>query len=386
MLALLIVTGCDGDVARSNIGAVIRVDSRPVAADRFFENITVDPPDDLMSPAGQTYMQMLPMVGREDLHSSFAGWRLGARHCSQSKQSILRVLPEIVRRASETRILIVNEGHDQPFHREFIRLIAHEVHDIGYSVFAAETFLPSIRSSGNYLYAREADGYYSNEPVFGLLVRELKSLGYILVDYEHMESQRDTQLTRAERVAVREAGQADNLARILTQLDDNIRLMIHVGYSHASEIEIDGFGGKKITWMAARLKEKTGIDPLTIDQTSCLSATKRTQFTAIGDRSIPGQFDLVVGHPRLEFVRGRPKWRVESPAVLVNLPPTFFAADRRIIVEARPIDEPLDSVPIDRIMVWPGESIPLILSSGRYSLVRYEEGDTHYLSTDILVN
>lgn len=36
------------------------------------------------------------------------------------------------------------------------------------------------------------------------------------------------------------------------------KVLIHVGYSHAAEVVLPNFGGS-LEWMAARLKEKTGV-------------------------------------------------------------------------------------------------------------------------------
>lgn len=127
-------------------------------------------------------------------------------------------------------------------------------------------------------------------------------------------------------------------------------------------------------WMAARLKAKTGIDPLTIDQTECESPSETPSLAKLEDRMPPGAFDLVVAHPRKTFERGRPTWRLASGAQLVDLPAQLADRTARMIVEARFADEPADAVPVDRLLLWPGESIPLVLPPGEFRVSAYEEG------------
>lgn len=130
----------------------------------------------------------------------------------------------------------------------------------------------------------------------------------------------------------------------------------------------------EMPWMAARLKAKTGIDPLTIDQTECESPSETPSLAKLEDRMPPGAFDLVVAHPRKTFERGRPTWRLASGAQLVDLPAQLADRTARMIVEARFADEPADAVPVDRLLLWPGESIPLVLPPGEFRVSAYEEG------------
>src|SRR5688500_6894839 len=108
-------------------------------------------------------------------------------------------------------------------------------------------------------------------------------------------------------------------------------------------MEKPGRGG---TWFAARLKEATGIDPLTIEQSGNWPATRPendpAHVRAVLDRFAPtapiavskdgvsfgspsygGQMDLSVFHPRLAPVSGRPGWLAVDPerrAIEVDVP------------------------------------------------------------------
>lgn len=341
---------------------------------RFFENIPSEPFDKADRKAESVYMQLLAMVGREDLNECVIDRPIHTMACAESKQVGSDVIAEIRDRALQTRVVMINEAHDQPHHRHFIREVATVLWESGYRVYAAETFSPFIEKSQLIPYTRVNDGYYSNEPVFGALVRDVKRLGYRLVPYEHFSSASDLSLSRHERVVIREEGQAENLAGIVAALDDNERLLVHVGYSHSSEVPIPSFDGKDMAWMAVRFIEKTGIDPLTIDLTTCSSGDNSIRSFKDAGRAVPGQFDIQIGHPAIEFEEGRPKWREVFGNKRVDIPESLLDPDVRVIVEARPQGEPLDAVPVDRVMLWPGETLTLLLGPGSYDIVNFREG------------
>lgn len=341
---------------------------------RFFENIPSEPFDNADRKADSVYMQLLTMVGREDLNAQVTGRPTSIVTCAEDKQLDKDVFAEIRDRASKTRVVMINEAHDQPQHRHFIREVAAVLWESGYRVYAAETFSPFIERSQLVPYTSVNDGYYSNEPVFGALVREVKRLGYRLAPYEHFRSANDASLSQHERVAIREEGQAENLASIVAGLGENERLLVHVGYSHSSEVPIPGFDGKDMAWMAVRFIEKTGINPLTIDLTTCISSDDSIRVFNDAGRAVPGQFDIQIGHPAIEFQEGRPEWRANLGARRVDIPEALLNSNVRVIVEARPNGEPMDAVPADRVMLWPGERLPLLLIPGTYDIVSIREG------------
>jgi len=356
----------------------------PDHIDRLFSNIAPGPPEETRSMAAQRHMQTLPAVGREDLLAAIKGPRPAAAACRRAETADANPLDAIERLAGETRLVIVNEAHDRPSHREFIRQIAKRLSNVGYSAFAAETFGPRIGASPSVPYAKIEDGYYSNEPVFGNLIRTVKGLGYELHAYEHRGPSDDSK-GQWERANAREEGQAENLMLVLSQMQDHERLLVHVGYSHASEVPIPSFEGKSLGWMAARLKAKSGIDPLTIDNTDCLSNSMAPELSKDSHKHEQGQFDLVVGHPELQFTNGRPIYRLMDGHQLVDLPDAMLNGHQRVIVEVRRYDEPLDAVPVDRLLLRPGESLPLVLPDGKFRISSYEEGADSYKEIAVFI-
>ena len=357
--------------------------TRPDHINEIFRQVGPNEPTDLFSSEGQIHMQTLPAVGREDRHAAVEDWFPGAAECEPMDQRNGDVMSTIVDLAADTRIVIINEAHDRPQHREFTRRLATRLAPLGFTHFAAEAFDPETLENDQFPYARTNFGTYVKDPVFGGLVRTAKDLGLVLVAYDAKIGDSDADLDLVERVNRREERQASRLAEVIAAMPESERILIHAGYSHAAEVPIESFGGNPMEWMAARLKRHTGIDPLTIDQTDCLSEDDRIQLTAPSPRHAPGQHDLMVAHPALTFADGRPEWRAEGAITKVRIPSELISQSTRTIVEARYVDEPMDAVPIDRVMLWPGESLPLLLPAGSYLVTGFHEGSDEHASTRI---
>lgn len=324
---------------------------------------------------GAIAIQMLPAVGREDLVSRF-GSRPG-QPCPSLPGDPMALLSDAAR---DAQIVIVSEAHDSPLHRHVIGRLGLALAE-KFDWFAAETFSQEAvldRKPGR---ISTTLGGYSDEPIFGRELRSLDAAGYHFVAYEILPHQRAPEgADTAEQVIAREEAQAENL--IAGVLDDHpdARILVHVGYSHALEAPVNNFE-REIEWFAARLKRKTGIDPLTISQTHCsiADATASNALDALrladGTAAVEsvGAIDHFLAHPPLRFENGRPAWRRTIGDVEVPVPDIFQSERDRVIVEARAPDDPADEVPVDRLLLYPGESLPLLLPKGRWRLTAWTE-------------
>lgn len=298
----------------------------------------------------------------------------------------------IVEAARGTRIVILNEAHNVSGHRAFAARVMRALRPLGYDWFAAETFTspqpePHVRISS---YVRGAPflssyGYYTHDPVFAEMVREAARLGYRFADYEQRFDQNaPDDADGALRIAAREEAQADNLIANILSGHPEARVFVFVGYSHA--LEKPGRGG---TWFAARLKAKTGIDPLTIEQSmnwpAIASENDAPHVAAVLDRFAPdrpivvsrageivaspayvGKMDLSVFHPRMAPVAGRPGWLAadsERRRVAISVPPL----DELALVQALPLQEGTAGPPADHYLLAPGAAeATFFLHPGRY--------------------
>jgi hypothetical protein len=185
---------------------------------------------------------------------------------------------------------------------------------------------------------------------------------------------------------VRETAQADNLIETILTPHPEAKVFIYCGYSHA--METPGDGGE---WFAMRLKAKTGIDPLTIEQSLNWPATRpeadAPHVAAVLERFRPtepivvsrgtamvaaprnqGRMDLSVFHPRLAPVMGRPGWLAKDPerrAATVALP----AFEGPTLLQAMRTGEGAGAVPADQFLLTPGQATAtLLLQPGAYLL------------------
>lgn len=325
------------------------------------------------SGASRSGGQLEAFVGREQFYMAKQSASLPA--CVPMSADPLGLIEQ---RARLTSIVIINEHHSSPMDREFIAGVLKRLRRQGYSVYAAETF------TGYESLAHEDvlgfDGWYSNEPTFGRTVRLAKALGYTLVPYEETQAQRNAgpQGSVASNQATnrREQSQTDNLMTAVFSRNPDAKVVIHVGLGHVKE--------RAESWnpdfkaMAQRLKDATGRDPLTISQTGCRSPSASdviAQSYPRDERVAQSEFpvDLYVGHPTPDYREGRPRWRWDAGQKAVEVPAVYLNLSERVIVEVRQSEAPLGAVPADRLLLWPGERLPLLLPPGSYRIDGFVE-------------
>jgi len=323
--------------------------------------------------------QAWAMVGREDRIAP-------ARAKPVCAVADVDPVEAIARAAAQAQVVIVNEAHDSPRDRAFIADLGVRLADVGYKTYAAEAFTAPPKAEGP---PRLDSGWYTQEPVFGALLRALKREGYTFVAYDEM-TPAVAGADFVDEINRREARQASNLVNRIFLPDRDARVLIHVGYRHNDEA-VQQFGrsgivrrAREVTWLARRLKDILGIDPLTVDQTT-FAADKPGLCVSAADGALPPGRDLYVAHPPLEFDRKRPTWRDDTGARVTEVPRRLKRADERIIVEARRADEPADAVPADRVLIDPGEDVPLLLAPGRYKVRAWREDGTVTADTPLTV-
>ncbi|GHC97493.1 hypothetical protein GCM10019060_28320 [Novosphingobium pokkalii] len=299
-------------------------------------------------------------------------------------------IAEIVRRARDTRIVILNEAHDSPRDRIFALQVARALRPLGYGVLAAETFdntpdgkaMKQLKLDG---FVRRSTGFYSLDPVYARFVREALSLGYTPAAYEQTADQVAPPAAVGDReagIVARDQAQTENLLALMQRFPGQ-KMLVYVGHSHVAKAPIDesGDGKAKIEWMAARLKRLTQIDPLTIDQTTVsdlYASTRPAQAAAarlIGDRPgvlfedgrplVLGQYagavDLQVIHPRRHYRFGRPTWLATLGARPVAVPAALRPSHGRCLVQAFARGDSVDAVPLDQVLVGPHGTAPALM-------------------------
>ena len=164
-------------------------------------------------------------------------------------------LDTITALARDRRIVMVNEAHHDAHTRELTLALLPRLRAMGFTYFAAEALDERDTSLMKRGYPVSSSGSeYLHEPLYGDIVREAIKLGYVIVPYD----------SAGATTQDREDGQARNLYERVLAKDPKAKLFVHAGYAHIDK-QIGRLGAVKP--MAMRLRELSGITPLSIDQT-----------------------------------------------------------------------------------------------------------------------
>ena len=305
----------------------------------------------------------------------------------------------IVHAARGRRIVILNEAHHASRCRAFAAELCRRLAGEGFNVFAAETFDNAHRPSAaaaalnTGAAVTAALGWYLADPVLADTVRAARHLGYRFAAYEARAAQIQG-LSGEGEIEAREDGEANNFIADILEKDPKARAVVLCGYDHV--LKATDPNGR--LWFAARLKAKTGIDPLCISQSWGLPQTTGDEaaLKAVLDNfspttpvilfdahdrplnpSRPGTVDVEVIHPRLAAVDGRPGWLAVMPGRKRAVFALTALAGSHDLIQAVPASEAhaANAVPADQYPLPLGaKEAVFYLADGAYE-IRLETDD-----------
>ncbi len=298
----------------------------------------------------------------------------------------------IVAAAADRQIVILNEAHSAPRHRAFATELALELRKLGFEYLAVETLasrtpetVMQLRKRG---YPLVADGAYSKEPLFGDFLRRSLAAGYQPVAYEFTAPVGDfDKLDATERQIQREDGQAQNIIDRVLATNSRARIFVYVGHGHVNK-GLSDVNGRKIGMMAERLRVKSGIDPLCIEQALPTWSKVAERDQLLLDRVLPGfsgesfvlasrtgagywsggNVDMQVWHRPPVLMHGRESWlAMRGYRRPKTIPVKLLPREGRRLVQAFVAGESADAVPMDQLVVSAGEAPPkFMLPKGKY--------------------
>jgi len=210
-------------------------------------------------------------------------------------------LPYITEQARQTRAVFINESPYMPQHRLYATIVLQQLKAGGYTHLILDA-----KSNSNKIEQVTANaGYALREPLYADLIRQALTLGYTIVSFSR------TDTTAQLQSAV--------ITSLLQQGD--IKALV---YTSGNIEEQDASS------LPAIVKQQSGIDPLTINQSS-ISETGSNMFNTSlfyywqkhhvftkpmllmnGDKpwnlSENKTNDLYIVHPRTGYVNNRPAW------------------------------------------------------------------------------
>jgi len=273
----------------------------------------------------------------------------------------LPAIEAIPRLARDAKVIFVNEAHNAPVTRSLTVPLLVKLRAEGFNTFAAETLYETDKDLQKRGYPVATSGFYTQEPVYGEMVRTALKLGYKVVAYEAVSDATGD---------AREKEQARLLYDNTFRRDPKTRLVVNAGYGHIVE---DGkyLGGKS---MAQHFKDISDLDPITVEQTMLiehgLSAEDHPYYGKLVEAAHPTRPTVFVDDA------GKP-WslRPKGYDVSVLFPPEHLGDEQRpawlaldgirqpypvsgdmcrsdfpCMVEARYIDESEDAIPADRVV------------------------------------
>jgi hypothetical protein len=275
-------------------------------------------------------------------------------------------LPLLAAVADTAQVIMVNERHHAASDRLLTLQLLPVLWTKGFRYLALETLASGDSGLSHRGYPLEqTTGYYTDDPVFGEVMREALRLGYRIVPYESDPSQEDT-LDGLNRNQRRDSIQALNLFRNIFRGDPHAKVLVHAGYAHIQKAFTTHW------WpMAAYFRKLSGIDPVTADQTE-LSERSAPEYESPAFRIAIGSgllgtvpivlvdsagrsyrpddqpVDFEVLSPRTTQDHGRPSWMALSGRRRAADVPTPECQMRYCVVEARLAAEPDNAVAVDR--------------------------------------
>lgn len=283
----------------------------------------------------------------------------------------------IINRSKSEKIIIINEAHHNIRHRVFTTSILKGLYDNGYRFFGLEALSDSLINQRKFPILES--GYYTKEPQMANLLIEAIKIGFTLFQYEPIDGSNGKE---------REIGQAENIAKVIKE-NPNSKFLIHCGYDHV----VEGIPGNK-SWekaMAGRLKEKTNIDPFTIDQVAysekgdskwnspyiALANSKNTLILVneygktFNGSETNDQTDCRIIHPITEFVNNRPNWLLlDGKRKNYSIPKSKILEYPILVLAYRKKEFEQNGVPADVIEIRNEEDkTNLILEKANYEII-----------------
>ena len=307
--------------------------------------------------------------------------------------------------AADHQAIFINEAHHVPMDRAFTLSLLRGLYAKGFRYFAAETLYKRDANLQRRGYPVHNTGYYTNEPVFGDLVRTAIKIGYKVVPYEYEGPRLSDPIASQNQ---RERGEAQNLYDRIFKNDPKAKVLVHAGYAHIAKMTftMDFTPGAftsqtasgDATMMALWFQRITKIVPFSVDQTnmmehSVLQYESGYYQAAIADNLLqevpivlrnkaghyfvrpdaPTAYDMIIFNPRVQYEFGRPTWlNMNGLRQAYALPGDLgVPANTSALVQAFYENEPAASaIPIDQVEIKPGlNPLPsLMLPKGRFHL------------------
>lgn len=317
-------------------------------------------------PAGDDKLaDVLRAMGREDLAGTpdVAGEDYGC------PRQWVEPIEMISRAARGSRIVIIETERHVPEQTAFAEEIVAQLAADGFNVYADDGLTLGPGGAGHPEVLLVSEGLVTRDPGHGRLLREVKRNGMQLVDAGvwWTSAAELAALSPAEQAARRQEALANQVTRRVFDRNPAARVIFY------TERSGDSAASASLKDDVARL---TGHEPLLIALTGCRQSNVDPAFlSSYGEGQMPHRdAELVFAIPRAAMKAGRQTAGRRAGEHVVPVPAELMKPDTPVLIEARRTGDPDLAVPEDRLILLPGESLPLILQPGDYRIEAWTRG------------
>lgn len=274
----------------------------------------------------------------------------------------------ITQQSNNFHFTSINEAHHSGLNRSFLKSLLLPLWNNGYRYLAMESLSKKDSLINKRGYPLTISGYYFPEANLGNLAREAIEIGFTLIAYDEFFHTADNSLNNS----LREKAQAENIYHQTLKKDSVGKVIIYSGHDHQIT---EGEDGDK--HMGGWLQEFSKKEILTIDQNimvdkasvekendyyhyakanyplekSTIFIHKESKETLVDPIHFVSGIKMQVYHPPYNYISERPKWMLTGEAQLYDLPKKLINRLDGHLIEFRPINEPFNSVPIDKFVI-----------------------------------
>jgi hypothetical protein len=267
---------------------------------------------------------------------------------------------ELVSQAAKgARAVILETDRFAPEQLAFTQRVAARLAQDGFDTYADDSLSFGPGGSSDAVAPLVTEGSVARDPAYGRLLREMKGRGMTLIDPGiWWTSPRElAALSAEEQRARRQLALAQQVNRRVLSRSPTARAILMAERGGETKI------------LGTELRRLSGFEPVTVAFVRCSEADEAPAFLPEhGEGARPAGADIVIAIPRPPLVEGRQGSAKDSGEAPVTVPVVFQPQQDPVLVEARRAGDPALAVPEDRLLLFPGDRLPLLLPPGHYRI------------------